>query len=89
LESPIPLPVSHYLYFRIERAAQTVAAKLDQHDFRTEVKPSTNKDSWLVLAQHEIHPTEARLADLRARLSRIAVEAGGEYDGWEAKFARH
>ena len=76
--------VSYYLYFSSEEAAAPAVAELHRRGFNVQERLSADDIKWLVLAHHEIVPTEERLAELRQSIEELAVSTGGEYDGWEA-----
>jgi hypothetical protein len=85
-----PHRVLHFLYVPDRDAAGAVAAELRQGGFRTEQRPGGDGVRWLVLACHEIVPTEERLAALRRSMDELVAPHGGEYDGWEAEVSpRH
>ncbi len=83
--APTPHVVSHYLYFPIERSAKEVAAALRAKGFQTEERLGADGENWLVLARHEIVPTEARLEEIQSFLESLATQGGGEYDGREVE----
>jgi hypothetical protein len=80
-----PHSVLHYLYVPDSAAANAIAAELEQGGFRTEERLGADGVSWLVLAHHEIVPTEEQLAVLRRSMENLVAPYGGEYDGWEAE----
>ncbi len=53
-----PHSVLHFLYVPGSDAANAVASELRQSGFRTEALPGGDGMNWLVLAHHEIVPTE-------------------------------
>jgi hypothetical protein len=53
-----PHSVLHFLYVPDSVAASAVASELRQDGFRTEERLGADGVSWLVLACHEIVPTE-------------------------------
>jgi hypothetical protein len=75
--------ISHYLYFASQVAAAPVAAELNRRGFEAHVSLGAY-DKWLIVADHEIVPTEKALTELRQSMETLALAAGGEYDGWEA-----
>jgi hypothetical protein len=83
-----PHTVLHYLYVPDRAAADAIAAELEQSGFRTEERVGADGVSWLVLARHEIVPTEEQLAALRQSMGELVAPYGGEYDGWEAEVPR-
>ena len=85
-----PHRVLHFLYVPDSDAANAVALELRQGGFRTEVRPGADGVNWLVLALHEIVPSEEKLAALRRSMGELVAPYGGEYDGWEAEVSpRH
>lgn len=76
--------VQHYLYFPQEQVSKSVAALLVKRGFDVENRLGADGFNWLVLAKHQIVPTEELLGKLRIALEVIALENDGEYDGWEA-----
>ena len=79
-----PREVRHYLYFPAETAASEVADALATEGFTIEKDRGADGRSWLVLAIQTMVPTPESIAALRTRLTAVADERGGEYDGWEA-----
>jgi regulator of RNase E activity RraB len=79
--------VRHYLYFSRREEADKVAEVLARAGYRTEARLSQEVDneSWLVLACHEIVLTLQLIASTRDFLEKLAADAGGDYDGWEAE----
>ena len=80
-----PHSVLHFLYVPDSDAASAVASELRQSGFRTEERLGADGVKWLVLACHEIVPTEEQLAALRQSMEKLVAPYGGEYDGWEAE----
>jgi hypothetical protein len=76
--------VSHYLYFKTQRAAAPVISVLTEQGFDVEDRESADGKNWLVLAHHDTVVTPSVLEALRVRMTALAQPAGGEYDGWEA-----
>jgi hypothetical protein len=83
-----PHSVLHFLYVPDGDAAGAVASELRQSGFRTEERLGADGVNWLVLACHEIVPTEEQLAALRRSMENLVAPYGGEYDGWEAEVPR-
>ena len=86
---PLPSPMTvgvqmirHFLYFTDRRAASRVASEVRAREFFASVRSSG--DQWLVVATHAI--PEA-VEEESQELARIAVAAGGEYDGFERDVA--
>ena len=79
--------VLHYLYFPEKTAAAEAARELRRLSFGTEERLGADGTNWLVLARHEIVPSEEVLATTRAIMQALVEHRGGEYDGWEAEVA--
>jgi hypothetical protein len=74
--------VWHYLYFDDEQTAKLVAQRLENANYRTEVRQS--EPSWLLRAEHSIPESEEDVLEATAEsLTSLAAAEGGEYDGWE------
>lgn len=86
----VPHTLRHYLYFRSDEAARAAAAELDRRGFVTELRAGAyEEDDYLLLAQHEMIPSEEAIAGTRQVLEGVANSVGGEYDGWEAEVRRN
>src|ERR1700704_2160203 len=81
----VPHVVEHFLYFRDQSVADIAFADLRRNGFRAEAGASATGANWLVLARHEIIPSEDSIASTRAFMEALASKNGGEYDGWEPK----
>lgn len=81
--------VFHYLYFEDRAAAASVVAELRNRAFDVTDSRAALGSKWLVLAFHEIVPSENAIARTRAVMESLAGAAGGEYDGWEAEIRRN
>ena len=77
--------MTHYLYVPDRDAANAIATDLKQSGFRAEECLSADGVKWLVLARHEIAPTENQMASLRESMGELVAPYGGEYDGWEVE----
>jgi hypothetical protein len=77
--------VFHYLYFEDADAAAPVVAALRAEGFEVIDRTAGMEPKWLVLACHEIVPSETAMAKTRALMEHHAAGAGGEYDGWEVE----
>jgi Regulator of ribonuclease activity B len=75
--------VLHYLYFSRREDAATSAAALRASGFSTEERLGADGVNWLVLARHEIVPSEETIGAARTTMEELARQHGGEYDGWE------
>lgn len=77
--------VLHYLYFPRREAAAASAAELRACGFTTEERLGADSVNWLVLARHELVPSEETIGKARHKMEELARQHGGEYDGWEAE----
>jgi hypothetical protein len=80
-----PHVVLHYLYFPRRDAAGATAAELRARGFATEERLGADGVNWLVLARHQIVPSEETIAGVRPVMEDLARRHGGEYDGWETE----
>lgn len=80
-----PHVVLHYLYFPRQEAAASTAVELRSCGFATEERLGADGIHWLVLARHQIVPSEETIARTRHMMEELAQRRGGEYDGWEAE----
>ena len=79
-----PHSLLHYVYVPAKEKAETVGRQLKKDGLTVEVRQAAMGTDWLVLARHQVVPTDSQIAKLRALFEAVAKEAGGEYDGWEA-----
>ena len=80
-----PLPVEHWVYVSNQEAAERIAQQAGQQGFAAEFGPSASDDGqWVVRATRHMRPRPEVFARARHPLIRLAVDEGGEYDGWEA-----
>ena len=79
-----PHEIEFFLFFPTEAAAEGVAARLRADGFVTRVSLDADGPEWLCLATRLLRPDLGELGLLRTRLSALASEAGGAYDGWGA-----
>jgi tetratricopeptide (TPR) repeat protein len=80
-----PLMVEHWLYLPDQAAAEEVARAASRKGFAAEFGPSANEEGrWVVRARRHIYPRPEVFARARHPLVRLALDEGGEYDGWEA-----
>jgi hypothetical protein len=84
-----PHTVLHYLYTPGSEAAKMIAHELRQRGFRTQERLGGDGVNWLVLACHEVVPTQELMASLRQFMEKLVAPVGGEYDGWEADVRDH
>jgi hypothetical protein len=80
--------VAHWLYFPTEASAAPAVEELRRRGYRIEEQVGVHAGNWLVLAIHEIVPTEKALLALHRELDGLAADLGGQYDGWEAEVIR-
>jgi hypothetical protein len=84
-----PLAVDVYLYFPSEAAANSVADSMRGSGYSAEVRaPRKDVPDWACVAKKPMLVTSAGMHDVRAKLTALASQFGGEYDGWEAPVAR-
>jgi hypothetical protein len=76
--------IFHYLYFPKKDAAKKVAQQLRTEGFEIEDRLGADGINWLVLARHDIVPSDEAMATAREKMEQLAESLGGEYDGWEA-----
>lgn len=80
--------VRHYLYFGRESDARRAVEELVRVvAFAVECRRAAMGDDWLVEVEHPVSSADAAFELDKARLSRVAKERGGEYDGWEVELA--
>ena len=77
--------VLHYLYFPDKNGATEAATKLRLHGFVTEERLGADGTNWLVLARHQVVPSEATIGAARRVMEDLTRVGAGEYDGWEAE----
>jgi len=75
----------HYLYFPTRHGASDTAKELRARGFETEERLGADGVNWLVLAKHEVIPSEETMAANRELMEELARAKAGEYDGWEAE----
>ena len=81
--------LSHYLYFPKMHGATGTAADLRLLGFRTEERLSADGTNWLVIARHEIVPSDGLISTTRKLMENLTRSCNGEYDGWEAEVQDH
>ena len=79
-----PRECRHYLYVPREPGARAVARSLNASSGWDADVEELDDASWLVTATVVTGLDDAILRDTRARLEGLAVDHGGQYDGWEA-----
>jgi hypothetical protein len=77
-------PMKHYLYFPKKPNAEEAGEQLRSRGFSVEVREGVDRENWLVLAMKAPPKTGEEMDELRDEMEALAVQFGGEYDGWEA-----
>jgi len=83
-DSKAPHTILHYLYVPNGEVAAMIGDELKRCGFRTEERLGGDGVNWLVLASHEVVPSEELIASTRRLMEALVAKVGGEYDGWEA-----
>ncbi len=78
-----PHPFDFYLYHPGQSGAAQMCDQLSIEGFQTVVREAADEAEWLCLATIAFVPSLDGLAEVQARLSELAGQLGGEYDGWE------
>ena len=76
-------PMRHVLYFPRKSNAEKAGERLRKQGFSVEVRKGSGGKNWLALAARTAPQTGEQMTELREGMETIAVELGGEYDGWE------
>jgi hypothetical protein len=78
-----PMTAEHYTYFSTERVAKSAAKQMLRAVPGGTAEVRRSDDEWLVMISHR--PLEDRIGfdDVVDRLTRIAAQRHGSYDGWE------
>ena len=79
-----PQWLRHFIYVPDRTTAEALAARLRRDGFEVESRLGADEINWLVLARHLLPPGEEALERASERLTGLAEQVGGEYDGWEA-----
>ncbi len=77
-------PMKHYLYFSKKPNAEEAGERLRNRGFSVEVRKGSDGKNWLALAAKAPPKTGEQMDELRDEMEALAVQFGGEYDGWEA-----
>ena len=77
-----PHVIDFYLYLPTEDAARAVLERAQRDGYRGDVSISADGNGWLCLLHKDLVPAHATMTQERRRLTKLAVDAGGEYDGW-------
>jgi len=83
-----PHVLEFYLYFPAEQSAHQAAEKLESEGFEGELKPSVGEATWLCLVRKRMVPELNEIVAMRRKLSSLAKEFKGEYDGWETRIEK-
>jgi hypothetical protein len=77
-----PHKIDFYLYLPNEDAANAALARAQAVGYRGDVSISADGNGWLCLLHKDLVPVPATMAEQRRVLTKLAADAGGEYDGW-------
>ncbi|MHB8470769.1 MAG: ribonuclease E inhibitor RraB [Gaiellaceae bacterium] len=80
-----PRGVRHFIYVPAQDSADSIAAVLQREGWETSI--SQADELWLVAAACLRVLTQPLVREVRTHLESLAVQHGGEYDGWEAETA--
>jgi hypothetical protein len=84
-----PIVVDQYLYFPNEEVANSVAEAMRRDGYSVEIEaPGSGVKNWACIAKKPLMVTPSGLREVRGKLTVLAEQAGGEYDGWEASVTR-
>jgi hypothetical protein len=75
--------VRHFAMFPVEEAARAAAATVEQAGYTVAVE-SPGPGRWELRAEITAVVDETTVGPARAWLTAIALDYGGDYDGWEA-----
>jgi hypothetical protein len=75
--------VVHYLYVPTQAAAKRLLAKLRKLGFKAKMRLGADDENWLVLASHQVVPTDMTFDNADQLMKKLAKGESGEYDGWE------
>ena len=89
-ELTTPRRVDHWAYFAAEEGMHSFTGWLETEGFSVQSAKAVNPDDvadlehpWRVVFFHEMVPTLNNVSRVTARLSEMASELDGNYDGWE------
>ena len=77
-----PHVIDFYLYLPTEDVAHSVLARAQAEGYRGDVSLSADGHGWLCLLHKDLVPAHATMTEQRRVLTKLAADAGGEYDGW-------
>lgn len=76
-----PTHVIHHVYFASAEGAEAARRRL-RDPYTGSVEPS--EQQFLLSVEHHVVPSLANIGAAREELEKLAVDHGGDYDGWEA-----
>ena len=80
-----PHAVEHFLYFPEREQTEAAVERMSTLGFDAELRdPAPGFNDWLAFGTQRLVVTEDSFAQVRAQLTAIAEEFGGDYDGWGA-----
>lgn len=77
-------PMKYYLYFPLKGNAEQAGERLKDGGYSVSVSEAPDGEQWLVLAEKSPPKTGEQMDEIRDEMETLAVQFGGEYDGWEA-----
>ena len=77
-----PHEIDFYLYLPTEDVANAVLARAQADGYRGDVSLSADGHGWLCLLHKDLVPVHATMTEQRRVLTKLAADAGGDYDGW-------
>ena len=77
-----PYEIDFYLYLPTEDTANAVLGRALATGYRGDVSISADGNGWLCLLHKDLVPAHATMTEQRRVLTKLAADAGGEYDGW-------
>jgi len=81
-----PQPVEHLFYFQWRDHADAAAMKLQTDGVFAEVSSTPKDGRWSLRVKGQMVLAAESMAKSRVRMEQLAVECGGNYDGWEISF---
>jgi hypothetical protein len=73
----------HFLYFPQKPDAENAVERLRKRGFSAKVLRGATGENWLAFATKAPPRTDEQMEELRSEMEALALELGGEYDGWE------
>jgi hypothetical protein len=77
-----PHGIEFFLYFPTQVVAEQAAARIRDTGFEVEVEPAAKGENWLCLATKKMVPDLVVLQKIRGEFNNLAIQLGGDYDGW-------